>query len=494
MKQPSIIVKNLEMKMQGNTVLDGISFLLNTGEYLALVGDSGSGKTLLAKALAGQLFYKGTIEINKDQHVLLVEQHYHFKNLSNVSDFYYQQRYNSFDADNSATVTSELMEVANDEANTLETSHKIEALLTSLEMQHCKDAPILQLSSGEHKRFQLIKALLAPAQILILDSPFIGLDIKSRERLKDIINEKAANGTKFIIICDTFDMPNCITHVAKLEKGKLKSFEEKNLSTINSRSFNYTNYNYSFNSLPSATEKETNFSVAVKMVNTTIQYSNKVILNNVNWQVNHGEKWLIKGHNGAGKSTLLSLITGDNPQAYANEIYLFDKRRGTGESIWDIKEKIGYISPELHWYFDTSVTCYQTIGSGFFDTVGLYKKLNTQQHNILQQWLDFLHLSHVANKPLNSISTGQQRLILLTRALVKNPPLLVLDEPCQGLDEQHKNEFVHLVDELCEKFNKTLIYVSHYDNEIPQCIDHVMELQNNKQKIYSLNNNTAIAV
>ena len=494
MNQPAIIVNNLEVKMQGNTVLDDVSFLLNNDEHLAITGESGSGKTILAKALAGQLFHKGIIEISKDQKVLLVGQHYHFKNLSNVSDFYYQQRYNSFDANDSATVTDELIQVVSNEPNVLETFRKIENLLTLLEMQHRKDAPILQLSSGEHKRFQLIKALLAPAQILILDSPFIGLDINSRQHLHQIINKIADEGTKIIIICNANEIPACITHIAVLEKGRLKSFTEKKLLKKDLSVSDYNNYSYNLKPLPATTEKETSFSIAVKMVNTSIKYGEKIILNNINWQVNRGEKWLLKGHNGAGKSTLLSLITGDNPQAYANEIHLFDKRRGTGESIWDIKQKIGYISPELHWYFDTNITCYQTIGSGFFDTVGLYKKLNTQQHNILQQWLDFLHLSHVANKPLNSISTGQQRLILLTRALVKNPPLLVLDEPCQGLDEQQKNEFVQLIDELCEKFNNTLIYVSHYDTEIPACITKVLYLENGRQTIKSIHTKTAMAV
>ncbi len=494
MNQPSIIVNNLEVKMQGNIMLDDVSFILNEDEHLAIIGESGSGKTILAKALAGQLYHKGTIDIVKQQKVVLVEQHYHFKNLSNVSDFYYQQRYNSFDADDSATVIDELVKVVMDQSNALESYHKIEILLTLLEMQHRKDAPVLQLSSGEHKRFQLIKALLVPAGILILDSPFIGLDFKSREHLQQIINETAATGTTVIIICDTQEIPGCITHIAAMEKGKLKTFNEKNLQVANTISIAHKNYPYNFNQFPGIVEKEYNFPVAVEMINTSVKYGSKVILNNINWQVNRGEKWLLKGHNGTGKSTLLSLITGDNPQAYANEIYLFDKRRGTGESIWDIKQNIGYVSTELHWYFDTNITCYQTIGSGFFDTIGLYKKLNTQQHNILQQWLDFLHLSHVANKPLSSISTGQQRLILLIRALVKNPPLLVLDEPCQGLDEQQKKEFVQLVDELCERFNKTLIYVSHYDNEIPACINQVLQLENGKHVITSIYHHTAVAV
>ena len=173
---------------------------------------------------------------------------------------------------------------------------------------------------------------------------------------------------------------------------------------------------------------------------------------------------------------------------------MFDKKRGTGESIWDIKQKIGYVSPELHAFFDKSTTCYNAIASGFFDTIGLFKKLNTQQQNIVQKWLDFLQLSAVQNRLLNTLSSGTQRLVLLARALIKNPPLLILDEPCQGLDDDQKDSFVHLVNELCERLDKTLIYVSHYENEIPPCINHVLELNKGRQKVYTVQENLIASV
>ncbi len=486
MNQPSLIVNNLVVKMQGNSVLDGIFFCLNKDEHLAITGESGSGKTALAKALAGQIFYKGSVIYTDAKKVLMVGKHYHFKNLSNVSDFYYQQRYNSFDSNDALTVEEELGLISTDKT-------KINLLLRQLQLSHGKQSPLLHLSSGEHKRFQLIKALLSEPEVLIIDSPFIGLDINSREKLCSIFNEIASNGTQIILITNEQELPGCITHIAIIESGRLKSFQGRNSNTIELTSDLQGSY-FNFNNLPRDAEKENHFSLAVKMVNTSVKYESKTILNNINWEIRRGEKWLVKGHNGAGKSTLLSLITGDNPQAYANEIYLFDKRRGTGESIWDIKQKIGYISPELHWYFDTNITCYQTVGSGFFDTVGLYKKLNQQQQNIVMHWLDFLHLSHVANKPLSSVSNGHQRLILLSRALVKNPPLLVLDEPCQGLDAHQKNEFVQLVDALCQQFNKTLIYVRHYDNEMPACITKVLYLENGHHSIKSTHSETAMAV
>jgi len=490
----SIIINNVSVTLQGNPVLRNISFELTPNEHLAVIGPSGSGKTTLAKVLAGQLFAKGSVEINYNNSspllhkVQLIEQRYQFKNLSNVSDFYYQQRFNSFDAADAMTVIQELQQVAEYHPDA---TSKIEDWLQQLGMYHRKDAPIIQLSSGEHKRFQLIKGLLAPPQVLILDTPFVGLDKGARRQLHNIINNIAANGTQLIIITDAHEVPDCITHIAYLEEGKLEALEQKEYFDFDNIAHHHL-HQFNLNEAP-LTENDSEFENAVLMKNATVSYGNKTILHKINWQVQRGEKWLLRGHNGAGKSTLLSLINGDNPQAYKNEIYLFDKRRGSGESIWDIKQKIGYVSPELHAFFDKSTTTYNAVASGFFDTIGLFKKLTAQQQTVVQQWLHFLQLSSVQNKLLSTLSSGTQRLVLLARALVKNPPLLILDEPCQGLDDDQKDSFVHLVNDLCERLNKTLIYVSHYESEIPPCIDHVLELNMGRQKIYAAQQQFLIA-
>jgi molybdate transport system ATP-binding protein len=193
--------------------------------------------------------------------------------------------------------------------------------------------------------------------------------------------------------------------------------------------------------------------------------------------VRKGERWNVSGPNGAGKSTLLSLITADNPQAYANEIWLFDRRRGTGETIWDIKRKIGFVSPELHLYFDTGVSCFEVIASGLFDTIGLFRPLTAQQEETTLLWMQLLSLQELRTRRLAQLSTGQQRMVLLARALIKNPPMLILDEPSQGLDEEQTAYFKSLVTTLCEAFDKTLIYVSHYRQELPACIDKFLQLE-----------------
>ena len=230
------------------------------------------------------------------------------------------------------------------------------------------------------------------------------------------------------------------------------------------------------------------------MKNIELKYGSHLIFQGLNWKIKEGEKWLLKGRNGSGKSSLLSMITGDHPQAYSNEIYLFGKRRGSGESIWDIKKKIGFISPELHAFFDKNVSCFHTIGSGYADTIGLFKKLNQEQNNTILQWLDFLQLSHVSTKPLHSISASLQRMILLARALVKNPPLLVLDEPCQGLGQEQSFRFVSLITHICTGTNKTLIYVSHDEKNIPECVEKIFKLEKKDNQFYSIIKPAALAV
>ncbi|HET7115868.1 MAG TPA: ATP-binding cassette domain-containing protein [Hanamia sp.] len=504
MQKTSIIVKDLVVKVQENTVLDGISFSLQQNENLAILGNAESGKTTLAKAIAGKIHFAGNI-VNcfgdttvKHARIELVEQRYSFKNLSGTNDFYYQQRFNSFDANDAPTIFEELLKAFPEDSKQAclagRQANNINFTLQTLGIDHLKNSSLIQLSSGEHKRFQLVKALLNPPQLLILDTPYTGLDILSVKKLNKILSEISKEGTQIILIPGTFPIPDFITHIASLENKKLDFFGEKeNFNFEKLISTGETQFTYNNDLLPVSNE-EFQFDTVVKMKDISIQYGDHIILQHLNWKINQGEKWLLKGRNGAGKSSLLSMITGDHPQAYANEIYLFGKQRGSGESIWDIKQKTGYISPELHAYFDKNISCFQAIGSGYFDTIGLFKKLNKKQHDTILQWLDFLQISNMSSKPLHSISASLQRMILLARALVKNPPLLVLDEPCQGLDIKQSAHFVSLIDHICSETNKTLIYVSHDESNIPACVQKVLELKNESYQIYHINQSSALAV
>jgi len=476
MKQAFLLeVKNLTVQLSGKTVLNNVSFKIDHRECLAIIGPSGSGKSTLIKTLAGNYFAGGIvnfkIENGKAPRIAVISQQHHFKNLSNTSTFYYQQRFNSCDTDDALMVNDVLEKLSGDEKIIQET-------LQMLGIGYIRYTRLIQLSNGEHKRFQLARAILQNANWLLLDSPYTGLDIAARTLLNGIIDNLVAKGTHILLVTSYADMPTCVTHVALLEDGRLKekvsrnSFkrpvkEKNNLRLLNSKPLESITpvYNHA------------EFSVAIKMVDTNIIYNGRKILDNINWKVNKGECWNVSGHNGSGKSTLLSLITGDNPQAFANEIYLFDRKKGSGESIWDIKQKIGYVSPELHHYFDAACSCFEVVASGLFDTIGLFKKLNERQKLIVKEWMSLLHLEQFANRLFKQLSNGEQRLVLLARALVKNPPLLILDEPCQGLDQDVGAWFNTLINEVCISMKKTLVYVSHYEEEIPPCVTYTLKLE-----------------
>jgi len=479
MGSPVIILKNVSAQQYSKAVLNDISFELQQGQHLAIIGESGSGKSSLAKAIAGKLFAKGNIEVQYKEDsslqpkTVLIEHTETFKNLSNVSDFYYQQRYNSCDAEDALTVEQELAKI-----NLL--TNESEALLEQLNLAHRKQTPLIQLSNGEQKKLQLIKALLQHPQVLILDKVFTGLDVNSRKELHHIINQFAASGTTIILITDERELPACITHIAEMYQGKLVQFAaRKNFIAKHPENNDHKNNQQLTASLFSTSPEK--FEWIVKMNNVTIQYGDKTVLYNINWFVKQGERWLVKGHNGAGKSTLLSLITADNPQAYSQDIYLFDKKRGSGESIWDIKKNIGFVSPELHRYFDFGTTVHHVIASGLFDTMGLFKRLNTAQEQTVNEWAKLFELEAEINQPLYLLPAGKQRRALLARALIKNPALLVLDEPCQGLDDHQTTQFLQLIDDICSHSATTLIFVSHYDSEIPASIANTLELQQGKQ-------------
>jgi len=345
-----ININEVRIMLGGRLLLDNINLKIGHDEQWAITGPSGAGKSTLAKAIAGKIFHRGmirfdTIEEQKIQpKILLIEQQHQFTNRSNVQQFYYQQRFNSSDAEDSLTV-AEQFECTDQQQN--------EYWINFFNLTPIIDKPLIQLSNGENKRLQLAKAMTASPALLVLDNPFVGLDKAGRSTLQEGLNKIVQAGTKILLFAAPEDLPSCITHVAIIKEGKIIfSGPKSNQPTQDSTTVTDAVIPSSLAVKNRYTSSNLAFQHAVDMRNVNIAYNGKEILSRFNWVVKKGERWCVTGPNGAGKSTLLSLISADNPQAYANEIYLFDRKRGTGESIWDIKKNIGYVSPELHLFFE----------------------------------------------------------------------------------------------------------------------------------------------
>ena len=465
-------IEHVNLKIRNRVILADLSWQIAKGEQWLLNGLSGSGKTMLAKAIAGLGHVSGQINVHYEPgstlpaSTLFVPQWSPFKDKQGSSSFYFQQRFNSADAENTSTVWESLLEYA---TRIHRSEEQATMLLETFGLRSRKDAPIIQLSSGEHKKLQLIKALLYRPQFLILDNPYTGLDVQTRACLNEQLDLACATGMQLLMVSNDAAIPGCINRFASLLDGKLLTSYDP-IAVVQPTSVDHQ--------LPEFLEQAPVLAVEelVSMNNVNIRYGEKQILKDLTWSLRAGERWLLKGHNGSGKSTLISLLTGDNPQAYAQDIHLFGRKRGTGESIWDIKKQIGFISPELQWYFEPGSTVFQAVASGLFDTTGLFRKLSPQQTDKTNQLLTLFGLQTEANDLLTQLPLGKQRLALLARAIIKNPPLLILDEPCQGLDEAQTSMFNQLVELLCNT-NRSLIYVNHFEHALPDFLSHELMLE-----------------
>ena len=278
------------------------------------------------------------------------------------------------------------------------------------------DKKVIYLSSGELRKFLIIRTLLTHPQILILDNPFIGLDAASRILLTEMLAQMSEMKELQVILLlsNPDDIPEMITHILPVRNQICYDPMSRNdfLQNKDLRNYLFPEVHNQIR-LPDPTRKKSEHNVTFRMEKINISYGSHPILKGLDWEVKNGEKWVLLGENGAGKSTLLSLIYADNPQSYANTLFLFDRKRGSGESIWEIKNRIGYVSPEMHLYYTENVPAIQIVGSGFFDSIGLYRKCSPEQENIALAWMHTFGIEALYNRPFLTLSSGEQRLILL---------------------------------------------------------------------------------
>ncbi|RQP17224.1 MAG: ATP-binding cassette domain-containing protein [Parapedobacter sp.] len=499
MNTPFLALTDVTVTKEGQPVAKNLNFKMERGQQWAITGYPEESKRLLLEVFTGRTpitrgvvrhYYAddylaqpedGTYRNHHDL-VCYVPFHHHFRSKSNVQNFYYQQRFNSTEAEDVATVTEYLHSITSKNPVITWTPNHVMELLA---LDPLADKNLIKLSNGETRRLMIAAALVRNPRLLLLDHPLIGLDVETRHRLNGILDTIARSGTQIILATTPEEIPPCITHVAVIQgdtviaQGPKREIKWSPPELATSQSQLHQSLHGPIRRLLERRTPEDS-KVVVELKNVTVRYGDKLILDGITWRVATGEAWALQGHNGAGKSTLLSLINGDNPQAYSNNITLFGRKRGTGESIWDIKRQIGYVSPELHQYFPKTQTALQVVLSGFFDTVGLFRKVSAAQQETALQWLQLFGMADTASLRLAQLSPDRQRLCLLARAVIKNPTLLILDEPCQGLGPQHRDFFKNLVDELHRIVGTTLIYVSHYAEDIPACVTKYIRLEKGK--------------
>lgn len=482
------------------------------GEQIAIAGDNAAGKSRLIEVLTGHfplLMNEVQYDFSPSPLKMVSEnlKYITFRDSYGDTDgtYYYQQRWNQHDIDENTPTAGQLLEEAfrqadesigrgltEDErkaAQKQRTSFR-NKLTKIFHLEELMDKYIISLSSGELRKFQLTKTLGTGPRVIIMDNPFIGLDAQTRDQLRDLLQQLSIETHLLIILVQSKvdNIPDFITHVIPIEglhilpkitrEAYQQQLQKRVLEPLPQEKKEW------ILSLPQKDLSQEPFypkegNEILKFNNVSIRYSSRTILKDLNWTVNEGEKWAMSGENGAGKSTLLSLVCADNPQAYACDIELFGHRRGTGESIWEIKRHIGYVSPEMHRAYLKDLPAIDIVASGLTDSVGLYTRPKRKQKEICLSWMDIFGIKELADRTFLNLSSGEQRLCLLARAFVKDPELLILDEPLHGLDLHHRALVKEIIDTFCSRKHKTLVMVTHYKEEFPKCITHSIYLRKN---------------
>lgn len=479
-----------------------VDFTLETGEHIAIVGRNAAGKSMLVDMITGrhpvfpgmaEYYFEASPNGGDKRGAYEYIRYITFRDTyggDNDRTYFLQQRWNQMEIDEETPTVGSKLEEAYQLAgsDTPERRQLQQHLYELFHITPLLDKYLILLSSGELRKFKLASSLFGNPRVFIMDNPFIGLDAETRDQVKQLLTmlSREQQLQIILVLSKTDEIPDFITHVVEVDDMTV-------LPKV-------TRSTYLDNRPPTPTavlseEKRQlilslphNPQIAqithpphqiIAFNDVSIRYGDRTILSHLNWQVNSGEHWVLSGQNGSGKSTLLSLVCADNPQAYACDIALFGHRRGSGESIWEIKRRIGYVSPEMHRSYQRDIPALRIVASGLKDSVGLYVQPTEQEKQQCRWWMRIFGIEHLADRSFLQMSSGEQRLVLLARAFVKDPELLILDEPLHGLDNTNRRLVKDIIETFCQRPAKTLIFVSHYREERPACIDHEIFLQRN---------------
>ncbi|MDA7887781.1 molybdate ABC transporter ATP-binding protein ModF [Akkermansiaceae bacterium] len=364
-------------------------------------------------------------------------------------------------------------------------SPPLDDLIKQLGLTDLTDRGFRLLSTGERRRLMLARALILSPDLLILDEPFDGLDQEFRAHLTELLQEYSQTTTLVIVANRLSDLDTLATHLACIDQGECVLSGPRHQVESNPAFTQLMELDCEINSLPSRDPAIAPYSWTgplVSMNQVTVVHGGREIISSFDWLVERGHHWKISGPNGCGKSTLVNLVSGDHTQCYSNNVTVMGMRRGQGETIWDIKNHLGIVSPALHQQYRVSTTALTVIVSGFFDSVGLYQEANSSQLKIAREWLEVVGMTQLADRPFRSLSFGQQRLLLIARALVKQPPLLILDEPCQGLDGINRALVLRVIDRIAATELTQLLYITHEPEDHLDCLTHELVHDGNNWK------------
>lgn len=347
------------------------------------------------------------------------------------------------------------------------------------------DSSMMNLSNGQSKRAKIARALLSRPQVLLLDEPYVGLDVESRAKMEQMLGTFVSQQSPSVVLAlRALDaLPPWATHLLWLDEhgrtrhvGPIQSVDKEYKAALEQRRASITG-TQGTHAIRSSGE------VLVELKHVNLAYWNRPVLQDINWTIRAGEKWRLSGPNGSGKTSILSLITGDHPKIYANQVELFGRRRDSkdGRSIFEIQADMGHTSPEIHKHFPLFRTGSQCIASGFSEHMHPPRRLTHSQQESIDDLVRRFQVDMYALKPMSQLTTALQRLFLLLRALVKRPKLLILDEPFGYMDEVMIMRAKQYIDEHVGS-DQALIIISHHDEEVPTSVNRQFALRSGRSE------------
>jgi molybdate transport system ATP-binding protein len=470
--QSAIELTSLSVDFDERFQLVDIHWRIEPGQHWLITGTNGSGKSALAAVLAGA----GQVMAGRIQGLP-----------PKVALVSYETQAELIEAERRKD-DADIMDVISEGTPVAEILHEgcqdaelASLLIEQFGLSRLMDRAYRKLSTGESRKVLLVKALTSKPDLLILDEPFDGLDAATHRMLAQHLRSLVGQ-TPMVLVLNRFDeCPDFISDIAYVDKGRLLHTVRRNDEQAYSELYQLLHLKNSDLDLPGMD------SVAslppldpaeplVRLREVGIRYGEITIFENLSWTIEPNQHWQLTGPNGSGKTGLLSLITGDHPQCYVNDIFVFGFQRGHGESIWQIKQYIGYVSSALQWDYRVGTSVRNVIISGFYDSIGLYSKCTDRQREIADEWLAVLGMSGRADEPFNKLSYGDQRLLLIARSMVKHPRLLILDEPCLGLDDMNRQRVLALIEKICAGSETSVIYVNHHPEDKIAGIEHYLAL------------------
>jgi molybdate transport system ATP-binding protein len=342
------------------------------------------------------------------------------------------------------------------------------ALVRTFGMERCLDVGYRQLSSGQSRKLLLLRELTCGATTLVIQNPYEGLDQQSCAELDQALSHLPEREIELILTVNSVgDIPDWCTHLAVIGAGQLRMAGPRSRTLARLRSEQETTAakqqaapeHYLNGTAPTPAEE------LVFLQNGHAAYGDTKLFAGLNLRIHTGDHTLITGPNGCGKSTLLDIITGDNPGCYGNDLRIFGRKRGSGESIWDIKKHMGIISGALHREHRVPGSALHIILSGLYDSIGLYRKVHESEMRTGMHWLAWLGLEDRAGVPFRRLPFAEQRLVLIARALIKRPKLLIFDEATHGLDDTYRQILLDLLEKIADQRLSTILFVSHRKDE-----------------------------